>query len=460
MPAADTHGSGTPARLVRNALERLRRPSRPVRLTQGRQRVGIGFADQALSAATNFLGTVAAAKLLPAAGLGHFALVGAVYVLILVAVRGVVSEPVVIAHSARESDVDEDMRSAAGVILTLGMVIACLIAVGAVFASQGLREALWILAAVLPALLFQDYLRFAAIALGRPAKAVVMDGVWMLLQLVLLGVVIASGIHRTSAVAVAAWLVPGALSALAGVALVRIAPRFTDILRWITRNAPMGFRFGLDNLLGQNSGLVLVLILASVSNPAQVAFFRVAQTALAPPILLSSGSRFAIIPELVRARDRDIAGFNRIVRLAAVFLTGTVAVWGVLVWAVPLPVGKVAFGASWSGAHGLVLLTTISVAAGGATQAAFCGIRACGDARGSLRTTALTAVLQLTLGTTGAVVGGALGATVARAIAIPIGAFVWWGQLRRSRRIYVTARRGHAGTWHLKRTRVGHVFDW
>jgi O-antigen/teichoic acid export membrane protein len=396
-----------------------------------------------LSAGTNFLGTVAAAKLLPPAGLGHFALVGAVYVLILVAARGIVSDPVVIAHSASETNVDEDMRSAAGVILTLGTVIACLIAVGAVFVSPGFRNGLWILAAVLPALLFQDYLRSAAIALGRPAKAVVMDGVWLLLQLVLLGVVIASGIRPTSAVAVAAWLVPGALSALAGVAVGRIAPRFTDILRWITRNAPMGFRFGLDNLLGQNGGLVLLLILASVSNPAQVAFFRVAQTALAPPTLLSSGTRFAIIPELVRARDRGIKGFNRIVRLAAVFLIGSVAVWGVFVWAVPLRVGEVAFGASWSGAHGLVLLTTISVAAGGAEQAAFCGIRACGDARGSLRTTALTANLQLALGTTGAALGGALGAAVALAIAVPIGTFVWWAQLRRSRRIYVTARGGH-----------------
>ena len=62
------------------------------------------------------------------------------------------------------------------------------------------------------------------------------------------------------------------------------------------------------------------------------------------------------------------------------------------------------------------------------------GLRALGASRRSLRSQVIASVLYVVLGIAGAVVGGVVGTAEATALAIWLGALVWWWQLHRAMR--------------------------
>ncbi len=409
---------------------------RIINVSARHRRIAIAVGDQLLSSLTNFIGTIVAARLLISADLGRFSLVGALYVILLVAARGVVNEPLTIVRNRSAGPIDGDMGSAAGASLLVGVIAAASVVGFGLILHSELTASLFFLSLVLPALFFQDFLRFAAVALGRPDRALALDAIWFCLQLGASGALIWWMPHSV-VFALAAWLVPGAAAGLVGALLLPVRPDLAGASRWLASNATLGVRFAASNVLGQNTGIVLVFVLGILASPAQVAYFRVAQVALAPPAQLNAGARFALIPELVRFRNARIAVFRRLVTGAAVFLAATITGWGALVWLFP-SIGLVAFGSSWRVAHGLIPATTVAVATGGVVMAAMSGIRALGDARGTLRTTTVTASLNLFVGTIGAAFGGAAGATYALAAMAPITTALWWLQLRQSTKAYVT----------------------
>jgi O-antigen/teichoic acid export membrane protein len=396
-----------------------------------RSRTAVGFADQVLSGATNFGATLVAAKMLAPAELGYFAITAAVYMLVIVAARGLVSEPVVLLHShARGSDRSE-VAVAAGAMCGLGVLGGGLLAAGAVLAPSGLRTDLLILAVLLPALVLQDFLRFAALARAEPVKAAETDGAWLVLQLAAIAAITATGLWAPATV-LAAWLVPGALSGVIGCGVLRIRPRLGGGADWLIRHGSIGARFAVDNIVAQNSGWLLLVALAVIATPEQVGYFRVAQAAFMPATMLYGGLRLAIVPELIRLRAEDLRIFHRVVRVAAVMFCTTSAIWGLALWFLPARPGRALFGESWALAHDLILPLMINVVAGGLSMAAFAGIRACGDARGSLRTRLHVAVLTFGVSVVGAILGSATGAAFGLAITAPVTATIWWHQFRRS----------------------------
>lgn len=446
-PAANTQASNDPTTFV--PPRRWLRAIPPLRI-----RVGLGLADQALSSVTNFGGTVVAARMLSPGDLGHFAAVGAVYVVALAIARGMINEPVVLGHSQGSSKTRRELQVAAAAMLVLGSALAVLIA-SAAFATTGdIRRGLLLLAALLPALLFQDFARFVAMTLRSPARAVALDALWLGLQVVAVVAVETSG-RRTSTFALGAWLAPGALSGVAGFALFRIRPMASGLAAWVSRNSALGYRFAIDNLLGQNTGVVLLFVLAVVSNSDQVAYFRVAQTAFGPLVVVSAGIRLAIVPELVRVRDNDPVGFRRLIRRLGFALTATAMCWAVALRLVPSSFGQALFGASWSDAQRLILPVGVSVAAGGITTAAYIGIRAYADARGSLRTITRVSITNVLAGTLGAALGGSMGAALALAVSVPFTAILWVRQLRRSRDAYTANALNVNGATAIDRSSEG-----
>lgn len=403
-------------------------------------RAGIGFVDQAISSVTNFIGTIVAARGLSAGALGRFTLIGTVYLVVLVISRGIVSEPIVLNHSAAPDAAHQELRRAAGVMLLLSLTASVAIGlVGGLLLVGDLRTCALVLACLLPTLLYQDLLRFVALTVRRPGIALAMDGGWFVGQIGF--AIIAYRAHATwsPSLAALAWLGPGAASVILGIATLKLAPHMRGSVRWLSQNAALGFRLGASNLL-QQIGMLLVFLLALVASPVQVAYFRVAQTVMGPVAHpLNQGFRFASLPELVRLRDSNMRAFQRSITWSAGAVSTSLIVWGVIMLMLPARIGSALFGASWAGARPLIALTTIAVAAGGICFVHACGVRACADAKGSLRTTAQTAVLYLVFGSIGGAFNGAMGTSLALAICSPVSAALWSLRLRASRWPYEVA---------------------
>jgi O-antigen/teichoic acid export membrane protein len=400
-----------------------------------RRRVVLGLVDQALSSVTNFGATIVAAKEMPPTQVGHYTITNVTYVLIVVLARGAFSEPVLVRFSAtRGVSALAEIRAVAGIVLLAGILLGAVIATGGGLAlTPGLRGPFLVLAALLPALLLQDFLRFVAFTLGTPAKAVAMDVTWLVLQLgaVLL---VKFRFEWTETTAVLTWLVPGAVSVLVGVWLLRVVPRPRGGIVWLRAQGTMGIRFAADGLIAQGAGQLVAITLSVVASAAQVAYYGVARTVFGPLVLFFAGVRFIVVPELIQLRDRDSRSFMRLAVGWSLGLVVAAVVWGLVAWAVPLDIGRYFFGASWRGAHRLLIPTLLITAAGAAGTGAFAGIRAYADAKGGLVARVLSGGANLVAGSIGAVVGGAMGASVGMAIVGAPGAATWWWQFGRSRR--------------------------
>lgn len=400
-----------------------------------RKRTAWGLADQVLASLGNFAATVVAARMLGVDAFGRFAIVGALYLVLLAVSRGVVSEPVLLRYSARHGTRDGGLDVGAGAIVLVAAGVAFVLAACAgAMSGHPIAWPLAALALCFPGLLLQDYLRFAALGCGRPRVAAAMDGSWLVGQLAAVAVWHSVG-GRSATIALALWLVPGALSAVVGMRSLGVWPRFRGAYDWLLRTRSFGLRFAADALIAQGSGHLLVIGVSVVAATSQAAYFRVAQAAFGPLVILFSGVRLAVVPELVRLQTKgELKRFNAAVRRWAIALTALSAVWGCAAWFAPTGLARAAFGVSWQGAHGLVPPTTVVIATGGIAMAAFAGIRALADARGGLIVRTWTGVVTLAAGIVGAAAAGALGASLATACAAPLAAVMWWIQLRRSKK--------------------------
>jgi O-antigen/teichoic acid export membrane protein len=115
-------------------------------------------------------------------------------------------------------------------------------------------------------------------------------------------------------------------------------------------------------------------------------------------------------------------------------MSSTVLAWTALVSLLPDALGRALLGDSWPDAQHVILPLGIALAALASGAGAGIGLRALADARGSLRARAYDALANVVLGTTGAVLGGAVGAAWGIAAGAVIGASGYWWVFRRSGR--------------------------
>jgi len=394
--------------------------------------MAVGLVDQGVSSATNFGGTLVAARQLSAGGFGLFAVVAAVYAVAVAASRGLVSEPVVV-RSRWSSSAKREHEQAFGAALVTGVGLGLLTLIVGLGIGGSAGRCLVLLAVLLPCLVGQDFVRLTSMASSAPARAVISDLIWLAVQTAAVGWLLPTDRAGWSpAGAVAAWLVPGAIAGIATALIFRIRPRFVSSGRWIVKNSDIGWRLALDNILSQSTGMLLIFAVALVADSSQVGYLRLAQTAFGPLVVAVAGLRLALVPELVRRRERSGDDFVSLTRLTAVALAGLAVIWTLALYFAPERVLVSVFGSGWPNAHALVPWIGISIAAGGVTTAAYLGIRALADARASLRTIVRVSALNLAAGMIGMAAGGALGASVALAFSVPVTTAVWVVRLRRS----------------------------
>jgi O-antigen/teichoic acid export membrane protein len=401
------------------------------------RRAGWGFADQALSSLTNFIvGFVIARSVSPAA-FGAYALVFAIYILVLNGSRSVSSLPLTIRFSATsESAWRSATAEAGGVALLIGTVagIACLVV--ALPASGVLQEAFFALAVTLPGLILQDLWRFAFFARRTGRDAFLNDGVWMLLQVPLFAAILETGSFSVG-LAVLAWGGSATLAAVIGARQAGVRPLVRRAREWWTTQRDIASRLLGETVTATGGETLQPYAISAVAGLAAVGALRVGELLLGPFNVIFQGTTLVAIPEGARLLLISTGRLLRACILLSVGLTAAALAWSTFVLLVPDSVGSALLRQNWAPARSVLLPLSIGLIALAATAGATIGLRVLAAVRRSFRTRIFTTILGLGTAIAGAALGGAVGAAVAIAVAASIGAGIWWWQFRAALREFV-----------------------
>jgi len=291
--------------------------------------------------------------------------------------------------------------------------------------GDGVGSALAAIALLLPGLLVHDAWRMAFIAEGRPERAVLVDAVWLVLQLVGVGWLSWAG-AESAAPYVLAWGLAAAVAAVVGCVRAATSPRPLSSRRWLRAH------WGLTRFLLYEEGLLQgsyqgsLLVVGAVAGLAGAGALRGAQVVLGPVSLLAMSAAAFLVPELARRAHLLAAQRLRLAAAAGVALAVLGLCWGAVMLLLPEGAGLALFGESWTGIRAVLFPTVLGQVGNLLSVGASAGVLALGRSDTVFRIHALDAVLILALGMVGLWLGGAVGAACGFAAAYWIVMPLWF----------------------------------
>ena len=397
-----------------------------------RRRTSLAVLDQLVFSFSNFLLTILMAR---ATGPGDFGLLSlclAAYLLFTVFVRGFVTDPLMVRFSAAGR---EQWREASSRAVSLSVVFgliasSCVVPASILFGGDS-KPVLMALAAGLPALACQDALRFAGFSGGRPGISLTSDLAFLMVQTVGILVLIELSFAEPWAL-LAVWSLGACIGALLAIKFLGLTWSLQGFA-YLKGVRVLGWRYGLDNLMGQAPGQLVAFVLGATSGLADVGTYRGGLVLFQPASVMNQGVGTAILPELVRHRKSSPGLFIRSVwRLSGGLVLMGLA-WSCIVVLLPDEVGFELLGETWSGVAAVVLLLAVGQVANGFRVAPEIGLRALGAAPRTLRARLVSSVVMVLALTAGALWSGVFGVCLAIAIARPVESGIWWYQFRRAR---------------------------
>ena len=347
----------------------------------------MGFADQALSSAQNFLLLVLVARTASSTAFGAFAVAFGIYTLALSGAQAVFSEPLLITQSATPA-ASETHRAALSRAITGSALLGTVLGIGTVPTALAIggptRAPLLALAATAIPLLVHDGLRFAALAQGRPSLALALDGSWVAIW--------AGGAWANSVIGQQAtttewlvWAVPTVVTSAAGWILLGIRPAgLREISQSLKETRALVGPLLLDFAVATGLAQVISLVMAATLGLRSIGGFRAAQALLGPANTLASASRIVFVPEFVRVDVRSPRGRHAL-RGVTVVVVGAICVYSVLAVALPGSVGRALFGDTWATARSLVLPVAAARVFGAMFISPAAGLRAMRATRSAAR---------------------------------------------------------------------------
>ncbi len=393
------------------------------------RRAAWGISDQAVSAGSNLLVTILAARALSPDNFGLFALSFTVYGVVIALVRGIACDPLIARHAGENPvTLRQEAGAAAATALMAAGAVSAVTAGIALLASESARPSLLSLALILPGLALQDCVRFILVAQGETRKMFVNDLVWLVLEIPLMAGAIALG--GGAGALVLAWGVAGTVAAGYGLHQSgNVLPAHRSVRDWLGRHRTLWPYFAAENLLIQGTILVLALVVTLAADIGDVAAFRGAMLLYAPLANLGRGVLTVLLPELARRR-----GDPRLVRRAGVTIAWLLATL-TLPWAAVMPLisdsfGRQILGSTWPLAEPLLLLAAAPTAAALFSVGTAAALRALGAGRAGLAARALVSLVVLIGASIGGILDGAHGVMVALAVSSPAQAATYWWLLK------------------------------
>ncbi|NMM88407.1 hypothetical protein B2J88_29335 [Rhodococcus sp. SRB_17] len=288
----------------------------PLAAGSGGRRVGWSLSSQIASNGSNFLLTVLVARAVSAADLGLFAILMAVNGLVVGIVRGFTSEPMTFG--------EESVSHYEGVRRHNAVVGSSALLAGAVslllLPVIGLITGNWILAAtftVAGALVgAQDAIRFVLVSTQRSRNALVLECVWIAVQLPLIWLTYD---RHSVAWLVLCWTIGALCSVVYGIWCLRLSFSWRDCVSWIRDSFRIGLVYAFDYLLGGGIAQLVTFLVAAIAGLGAAGEYRGAQMLLMPLSILTLGLTFALSPEVARMAGRS--EFRRLRSVPAMYAT-------------------------------------------------------------------------------------------------------------------------------------------
>ena len=282
----------------------------PVR-ERARAAIAWGIVDQGLSSATNLAMSVLAGRLLGAEGLGIIFLGFSAYLLALSAVRGLITEPFVVATA--ELDAEERQaatRACMTLVICAGIGISALMVAIGLVVDDPLGRSLIIFAPWVAGTLVQDQWRSVLFRDRRGGAAAFNDGVWAVGMIAMLPVAWAFPHDWTIA---ATWGVGATVAALVGFVQVGLRPSgLAHAIRWWKRDLRrLGLWLAMENVILTAGSQAIVVMLAAVLGASDLGGIRAIEVVFAPMTLIGEAFAFPGVPIVSRALASSLADARR-----------------------------------------------------------------------------------------------------------------------------------------------------
>jgi O-antigen/teichoic acid export membrane protein len=388
--------------------------------------------DQTLSALSNLGLSIAVARTTSASGFGAFAIAFLVFGISLAVTKSAVGQPLQMRLSAAgAAERRAGFQTGLGAATVIGLAFGLLVAIAGLALGGEVGGALAVLALVLCPLMLQDSCRMAAFTLGRPQLATLIDAVWTAVQFGLLAILINSGRHQVAGL-ILAWGAAAAVSALVGLAALRVRPLPSATWDWIRQQRDL-IRYLLpEYFLGLGAMQFGILLVGVIAGAAAVGSLRAGQVLLGPLGIIGAAVFQFAVPEVAR---RTPVSARWLVTLAA-GLSGGLGLLTVgylaLMLLLPDAVGVGLFGNSWAGAAAVLLAMGLSSVSSSLANGPAGVLYGLGQARATFRINLAKGPVLLLALLLGTLLAGAVGASWALAAVEAAVLPVWIGTLRRT----------------------------
>jgi O-antigen/teichoic acid export membrane protein len=349
--------------------------------------------DQILSSASNALIVFTLAQIMTAGEFGIITLIVSTVAVCAGFNRGALGTPLLLTSHLGDDEIAAEAGYALSWSLGIGLLAGSAIAAGGVVMDQ-LPLAL-AFAVCVPFALAQDVLRMAAIALQRPARAVVADGLWTAIMLaVFVGNLVGAGFSPQAIVYV--WGASGLASAVLLAMWTNVTLRTYRIFDWWRTYWPARVRFGSLPASSQVGVFLVTAVAIGTAGSVAAAGIRGAMTMFGPLTMIIAALPMVFVPHAARTRATVGARshWTQLVKTSAITSVLTfLAVVGLTY--LPKTLGSALLGQSWSSAQLLVPYVGMQWAAMAWVVSVFAFFQSRGRSRAVLKLNVLHMTLQL-----------------------------------------------------------------
>lgn len=309
----------------------------------------VTFADQGVSSVSNFVAVAVAANVATAADFGQFSLAYAGLLLFLGGQRALVGETLLVRYSQTGTLTRQVASASLGATALVAVPTILLLLAGAVLSGPENARLWLVMAAVSPFVLLQDSLRYLFICQGRPARALLIDGIWAVGSITAMLLTARSGGELW--VVLSWWGIGAAVALAVGLPLARSVPAVPSGIRWLVLNRDFAFRYLAEFATLNASTFAVLYFLVFPLGAAGVGALRAAQLLFSPLNTVFGAIKTAVIPELVRTRGTG-AFRSRLLETFGIVLVLSLG-WGAAVLLLPASAGEFVLGETWHNASEL-----------------------------------------------------------------------------------------------------------
>jgi O-antigen/teichoic acid export membrane protein len=391
-------------------------------------RAGGALVDQVLSSGTQLLLIVLVARESDPTTFGAASLALLVHGFLLGLVRAGVGEVVLLRCRADPAAARFEARRGAFLALLAGVVVSLGLACASAVIGGQVGQFLLLMVVAAPLVYLQDVLRYVAYGVGRVQDAIVGDGVWLVVQVVVSVAVIAAG-DATPTRLILAWVAGAGAGAVALALPRRLWPRPVAVGQWWAQERGRAGGFLADFLVASGMWQAAFLLLGVLMSLEELGALRVALVAVSPLANLLAGVRALTLAHLAGLREHPDRAVRRAAQIGLV-LAAAAAVYGAALVLLPDRWGSELFGDTWAEAASLVGIVALAEVIRLPTFAAIDLVKVLGRPVELVRTRLTGGVGVIAGLLLGAVVAGPRGAAIGTAVGYAWNELIWWRQGR------------------------------